>query len=133
MAKLPQINYNTSTKQLAKPDTQAPARLSAQRFQLIEQVGSLANQIAHSAAKHQANQARSATVHEMAEWSKEHDARSFYSAEELRELGINEEIIRDRNEVPAYEVTAGLYREKYERVIQEQGDKIWFSICEQRR
>lgn len=127
MAKLPQINYGTSTPRLARPPAGGPAQVAAAQLGLGREIGNLANVIGQQAAAHQSNEARSNAHRRMAEHQKQHEGREFYSADELREMGVEEDIIQDRDSIPSYEVNPGLYLQKYEQVIAEESSKISFA------
>ena len=122
---LPQLSAGSGrATPLAKKSISAPAMVAKSEIHLAEAAGGLVNQITERAAEHQSKTADADTTFQMTEWSKANDTVQYYSADDLRERGIDEGMIRGRESVPAYEVKPTLFRNESERVVAENAEKI---------
>jgi len=122
--KLPQLTAGGAPSPLAKKSLGGPAQVAHSQMNLAKAVGGLANQMAEQAATHQVQTAESSVIEQMSNWSAENDDVQYYDADDLRSRGVDEEIIRGRDTIAAYEVRPVLYKMESDRVISENSSKI---------
>lgn len=125
--KLPGIRYDKPVQPLQQRDVGQAVATATAKIGLATAAGNLANDIVNKSIQHQANQARSATLRRMSDWSKNNDGVAFYDSKRLLGEGVPEHITSGRETVPSHEVKPQLYEAEYRKVMEEEGVKIYDS------